>query len=136
MREILFRGKTANGEWVYGSLVHSKNIQPAIYFEVGKGSVKTFDFVYVKPETVGRFIERHDKNGKMIFKGDIVEFSYCNNVHKAEVVYNNKTCGFEVRYFTVVGAYGERALHSINFANIENIKVISNIHSNPELLDA
>ena len=80
------------------------------------------------------FIGLHDKNRKRIFKGDIVEFSYCNNVYKAEVVYNNKTCGFEVRYFTVVGVYGERALHSINFANIESIKVIGNIHNNPGLI--
>ena len=60
MREIKFRGKTANCEWVYGSLVSSDNIEPAIYFEVGKGSVKTFDFVYVKPETVGQFTGLHD----------------------------------------------------------------------------
>ena len=38
-REILFR-ETKNGQWVYGSLVVSKNINPAIYYEVGNGLVK------------------------------------------------------------------------------------------------
>ena len=42
-REILFRGKRSNGQWVYGSLVVSENIDPAIYYEVGKGLVKQLD---------------------------------------------------------------------------------------------
>lgn len=43
MRKILFRGKSNTDVWVYGSLVYSDNIQPAIYFETGKGKLKSFE---------------------------------------------------------------------------------------------
>ena len=47
MRIIKFRGqKLSNGEWIYGSLVSSKDIGPAIYFQRGNGMVKTMDWVY------------------------------------------------------------------------------------------
>ena len=47
MRVIKFRGKkVSNGDWVYGSLVSSKDIDPAIYFQRGNGMIKTMDWVY------------------------------------------------------------------------------------------
>ena len=72
MREIIFRGKRNSGEWVYGSLVYSATIQPAIYFEVGNGTAKAFDWCYVDPDTVGQFVGLCDKHGNKIFEGDIV----------------------------------------------------------------
>lgn len=68
-REILFRGKRKNGQWVYGSLVESENISPAIYYEVGKGLVKQLDWCYVKPDTIGQYTGQTDKEGNKIFEG-------------------------------------------------------------------
>ena len=122
MREIKFRGKTANGEWVYGSLIYSDNIEPAIYFEFGKGTVKTFDFVYVKPETVGQYIGQKDKNGKKIFEGDILHCKY--NHHK---------------YLVKINEYGvytrdERG-EELKLGRIHNdFEIVGNVHDNPELL--
>lgn len=48
MRTIKFRAKNTNGVWYYGSLVYSDKIDAIIYFQTGKGSIKSMNWVYVK----------------------------------------------------------------------------------------
>ena len=131
MREIKFKGKTANGEWFFGSLAYSDNIEPAIYFEFGKGTVKTFDFVYVKPETVGQFTGLIDKNGNKIFEGDIIEFKNIDRQYVKGIVYYLGSC-FLIE--SIVADEDDYNLGGV-FSTAEGlIKVIGNIHDNPELL--
>ena len=74
MKEILFRGKRSNGEWVDGYYLKSKmNANEATlydYISVPHPDVEgaTSDDYRVDPETVCQFTGVYDKNGKRIFE--------------------------------------------------------------------
>ena len=126
MRIIKFRGKKpSNGDWVYGSLVSSKDIDPAIYFQTGNGSVKTMDYVYVNQETIGQFTSLYDKNGKEIYEGDILKVQGTDE--KIEVRFVRGIFAFLWN-----GNLDDEA--PINAPTQEWAEVIGNIHDNPKLL--
>ena len=126
MRVIKFRGKKlSNGDWIYGSLVSSKDIDPAIYFQTGNGAVKTMDWVYVKGDTVGQFTSLYDKNGKEIYEGDILKVQGTDE--KIEVRFVRGVFAFLWN-----GDLDEEA--PINTPTQEWAEVIGNIHDNPKLL--
>ena len=126
MRIIKFRGKKpSNGDWVYGSLVSSKDIETAIYFQTGNGAVKTMDWVYVKGDTVGQFTSLYDKNGKEIYEGDILKVQGTDE--KIEVRFVRGVFAFLWN-----GDLDEEA--PINAPTQEWAEVIGNIHDNPKLL--
>lgn len=128
MRTIKFRGKThGNGKWYYGSLVYSNEINAAIYFQIGSGLVKTMDWVYVIPETIGQFTGLYDCDGKEIYEGDILRFgnSKCG---VCEVKWDESIAAFCICFY-FKDEIGSRPLGGgVEFA------IIGNIHDNPELL--
>jgi len=129
MRKILFHGKQLdNGEWVEGYYTETLRYNNLHWIWDGEG------YISVDPATVGQYTGKTDKKHVKIFENHIVSFEWFSSTHTGKVVFNEKTCGFEIWFNTVVGTYGEKATHKINFSNIDNIEVIGNIHDNPDLL--
>ena len=145
MREILFRGKRCdNGEWVQGFYVradhhwHKNGIHKdwiALGASANGGWFALHNKYAVKAETVGQFTGLTDKNGKMIFEGDIVQYFQrllggVDYEHKDPVL-------FLEGGFTVGVYFLNNWLRDCSNGNIqlEGIEVIGNIHDNPELLE-
>jgi len=141
MREILFRGKCQTGEWVEGG--YHKHCTRMLC-PLGNDSLKDneirhliirdgfadwnmprgIEAVEVNPKTVGQFTGLTDKNGKMIFEGDIVKATY--DFGPA----GEKECIVEV----VFGSFGTNLQNWIFKEDGYLPEVIGNIHDNPELL--
>lgn len=125
----LFRGKIVdNGEWVIGSL----DIIPDGRIEIGTKCIappdcdpmwqKVLITHEVIPETVGQCTGLKDKNGKLIFEGDILKLG----TGKTRFVFYGVS-GFR---HTTYNGYAKE----FDFKD-KGYQVIGNIHDNPELLE-
>lgn len=120
MREILFRGKTVSGDWVFGLLAHIKN---SWYISNKAGIPTAYEFI---PKTVGQYTGVTDKNGAKIFEGDIVR--YGDTIHEVVFEQRNGTA-----YFGLVYSESE-TLPFGHYQDLRQIEVIGNIYDAPELL--
>ena len=69
MNGILFGGKIPGGEWVEGDLIHR---QKCVYIR----NLKTGTQYQVDPDSVRRYTMLHDRSGKRIWEGSILEAHY------------------------------------------------------------
>jgi len=135
MREYLFRGKHSQcDEWLIGFYYEDRRKNPKILIDDPYLGLRE---CFVIPETVGQFTGLYDKNGVRIFEGDIVDIAItiCAYENDPDPVY--RTITGKVEYssgnFWFIGSG-----YSINnwfHYNSSDIKVIGNIHDNPELLN-
>ncbi len=124
MREILFRGKTDTGKWVYGDLSQHKTGKK--FIKCGS-AISSFEVI---PETIGQFTGLTDKNGKKIFEDDVVKVTDDNGET------NLCSCGIGCVIFYYGSWYIDEEVNDglYDVSNIYYLDVIGNIHDNPELL--
>ena len=126
----LFRGKCEdNGEWRYGDLIrHDTRIHP-----MGKTIIGGNDSNYIiDPSTIGQCTGLRDKNGALIFEGDIVRmYPKYYGGNEAVKGYGRVEFSYEYAGGWIVAA-GENKCNLGNRA--ETFEVVSNVHDNPELL--
>ena len=151
MREFVFRGKPKNEAdyeflkmmykdnckdgFIYGSLVISHDkyyicimALCQINSLVDNGNTTMFEVI---PETVGEYTGLTDKNGTKIFEGDILRLAY----HPEEDVIIEWHDGrFSFRKRNRPKDYGYESLCCVQIT-VSCLRVIGNIHDNPELLE-
>lgn len=122
-REITFRAKSLGGIWVMGELRLNCE-HPHIQFAAGH--------TYIDVKTIGQFTGLHDKNGKMIFEGDIVKTKYGR---PCEVKWLSTPCfiGFDLSPKIAFSKF--KAPDHYDLYAPENLEVIGNIYDNPKLLE-
>lgn len=158
MREILFRGKRDDGEWVEGYFVHCKSIYddetgrtaeiiPHNADRIYDGEYSPYDVHKVILETVGQFTGLTDKNGTKIFEGDIVNAVIVrdlgggteNREETGIIGYDAiGMIGLIERYAGTTPGWSDffQELTLNGCINEFWFEVIGNIHDNPELLEA
>jgi len=136
MRKIKFRGRQHNGEWIYGALI------PAEYSWWGVPSIAEKNRRYeVEPETIGQYTGYKDDEGKEIYEGDILKTLFDEGIRGALVVsfgknegslWGKENYGFYVKF--TEKKYNENLRQDFLFWHNKEVKVIGNIHDNPDLL--
>lgn len=125
MRTIKFRGKRLdNKKWIYGDLIHIDKSDIGIVTDYAH-----WQGCRVNPDTVGQFTGLHDKNGKEICEGDILEITDPNTKEKNISVVTWSPKGY------YASAIGNNGYIIIGYVDKALIYIIGNIHDNPDLLN-
>lgn len=120
MRTIKFRGKGFFGRWHYGYL-HLATGSSSLMIQVD-----SFDSFGVLPETVGQFTGLLDKNGKVIYEGDIIQSFFTKRCYV--VFWSDTELSFMYKNPKSSNVF------ALSKPDLTMFSIIGNIHDNPELL--
>ena len=93
------------------------------------------DFVTIRPDKILQCTGLKDKNGKLIYEGDIVE-AITHNPHEKHIgVIQFNTCYFSLDYINL-GKYGEAGISlAKNTGDFVSLEIIGNIFQDKELMN-
>ncbi len=106
-----FRGKSINNYWVYGYLFQDRHFSYILQASfVPAISMPAENFIQVDPKTVCQCIGRKDKNNKLIYEGDTLQWNCCwsRNLKRAKVEFDEKSLTFWVGCKTLVDLFHEQ----------------------------
>ena len=133
-REIKFRGKRVdNGEWVYGLLINEgRKIQcPQEIAPNPPTRLHRAEYA-IDPATVGQATGLKDKNGVMIFEGDVCTAEAFAPDVMHEIVFVD--CAFCAK-LPNIGYCNDMTLYMCSKYEHSSLTVIGNVTDNPELLE-
>lgn len=129
-REILFRGKLFDGEWIEGVPVSNDTITCIFKLTDGVSELKGFQ---VNPSTVGQYTGLTDKNGVKIFEG-----GYCKDKEVWKDCWASNVNDYDIFLVKYEPAMFRLKNHNRGFNLVDDgyskLEVIGNIHDNPEML--
>lgn len=132
MREILFRGRTLDGDWIEG-WYQPPAMGIGVTLAVFNDSSDHLTDIQVIPETVGQFTGLLDKNGTKIFEGDILKYTPRPN---CEIFYRIDWQQEWSRFSLIQWSTHKYQLYE--WAEESKVKymceIIGNVHDDPELL--
>lgn len=122
MREIKFRGKRLDTkELIYGSYIEAQMRDGSVCHEIVPYEAGAA-VVEVDPATVGQYTGLKDKNGREIYKGDILKWGD-NRTKVVDWFIDGWTAG-----------NNGTSMPLADFIRRADCYVIGNIHDNPKLL--
>lgn len=142
MNKMLIRGQRAdNGEWVQSCCIlrvgyagetefylADMKDEMEVYFGGVTGNILSIpdcNFYRVDPKTVGRSTGLHDRNGKLLFEGDIVK------IKDRAIAYIS---WYEYDGLFILSNEYTRFMNDFTIIDDDECEWIGNIHENAELL--
>ena len=147
----LFRGKRIDtGEWVEGNLWQDPDLGVTSiswfeYYSSEVGLQRDYNVVDVDPDSIGECTSLRDKNGKLIFEGDIVKATIIRDmgggetarVEQGVIGYDSiGMLGLINHFFEGTPVYSDffQELALSGLISDYYFEIIGNVHDNPELL--
>lgn len=143
MDRYLYKAKRLdNGEWVQGCIVRYGFTNQEKWYIVPDYASDLYSFLIDK-NTICQCTGLKDKNGKLIWENDIVEFQFDNEdcplpnkdtkKRKGKVFFSDYRASFSI----AMGRRGSKSLNNDLFKYIQcgnRVEVIGNIFDDPELI--